>query len=234
MVLCLLIAAVSTFNVFSQSRQDSPIAKWVIRSPKMTTANGYAFNPNTGKWITNKNAIYPNPVLPMIKSHVEQNFIWIQTAKITTGLETYIVLLVEKSSGRYKYPTSEVGWQQENRTYWYQFDSTQYANLNALVNGLGDEPIKMSLKYHDFITDYFTLLKGEHEYTDENLRASITNLDRSGYTLDCIKFQYVVDPKGDLVRFVLPYDECDQLNRTFEKEYFELPVAIFKAVLIKQ
>jgi hypothetical protein len=230
----ILFLVVLAWNCYSQGREDLPSVKWTVRSPKLTSATGYNFNHNTGKWISNKNAIYPNPALQPLRSKIEQNFLWIQTGKVANEFESHILLLFEKPSGRYKYPAIEDGWIEEKRTYWYEIDSMQYTALFNLLNNKAPGELIIGSNYHDFITDSFVVLEGEYEYTDANLRANITKILRvGGDDKHCFKVQYIADPNGDLVRFVLPYEICATMERKFEKGYFEVPAASFKSMMIK-
>lgn len=234
LALLLLCCSLTATASYSQDREDQPSVKWIVRSPRLTTATGYNFNQNNGKWISNRNAIYPNPALQGLRSTIEQNFLWIQTAKVSNEFESHTLLLFEKQSGHYEYPALETGWKEEKRTYWYAIDSVQYAALYNLVVGSSPTEVTISARYHDYITDAFATLKGEHEYTDANLRANITKILRvGGDDKHCFKVQYVDNPKGDLIRFVLPYEICATIARKFEKGYFELPVVMFKPILVK-
>jgi hypothetical protein len=231
MLRLLILLFLFPVSVVGQDRVDRKNVEWAVKSKQISTATGWKHNRTTGKWVSNKNAVHDNPVLAGMINYLDQCFNWIQIAKVKNEYESYTLLLYEKPSGFYEYEEIKRGWIDERRTYWILIDSVQYADLKQLIQNKSAGELTITSNNYGYIRDVLNKLGGQHEYSESNLLANITNgLRLSEDTKKCLKIKYPSDSKGDLVKFLLP-ESCRYVDRNFENEYFEVTQAAFSVLL---
>lgn len=202
----LILILLSTSCIYSQSRQNIEFSPLLNRSSKITSGVGWEFNAETGKWVSNKNAIYRSVLEPFWRNHIDSNFIWLQSSEIKLNNEHYYVLLYESNSGYYTYPNIQEDWVNTLTTKYFIFsESDRNLIQNAIQEQDGKTYFIPALKYGS-ITDKFHKLGGEHAYTDENLTATINNdkFSKSNFTKYVFIFNIQEVDGEKVARFLLP------------------------------
>jgi hypothetical protein len=221
-----------TITTFAQSRENKVNLRFELKSDKLTTAVGWELNNETGKWINNQNVIYSRGCSEYMVSHIVQNFNWVQFSTIKHNGVVLYVLLYERKSGAYKYPSIREDWEPHTETHFLVINSTEYKKLQDAINNKEGKDIKISSKISGLMSDRYKTLGGENSYDEENLLAKITNaVEKTGFSETCfiINSQKVDDV--DVVRFRLP-ESCYYAEKGTKEAYFEAKLEEFNKTSI--
>jgi hypothetical protein len=223
-----LVALFLISSAYSQSRQNKKMLEFSEKSEKITKAIGWYQNDATGKWEQNKNVIYKEKCPSYWVSHLHQNFKWIQFRTITKDSLKYYVLVYEKHSGAYKYPSIKKNWEKENQTHFLVLTQEDYSLLKETVSKKEAKNISIKSNIADYTTDRFKILGGEHLYNEENLKAKITKaIESPSYSEKCLRINAQNVDGVDVVRFRVP-ETCMYPEDAMNTSYFEINLEEFK------
>jgi hypothetical protein len=201
-----------------------------VKSGFISKAVGWSYNSTIGEWVDYDNVIsndknykdkYKNIQGQYMMSRIEQNFLNIQTKTLLYNETNYYVLLVEKWSGRYKYPSIKEDWLMYKQTIGYVFSELEFMKLNNIEGELELKPkvtVSMGRDYENYDETIFldliqTALSNDKGYASQ-------------YTFPVTK------SKDGAIRFYLPQYFSNYSGYDFEKEYFETDYENFKNILI--
>jgi hypothetical protein len=226
-----IILFVGILNVKAQSRTNKVMLEFNSKTPKITSAVGWMKNDKTGKWIENKNVVSDKKVSSSWKSHVSQNFKWLQFSTITKNGKDYYVFLYEKEDGEYKYPNIYEDWKPEIRTCFVVFSKAQYNKIKTQVQLNTGKNIKMTSKISGYMSDRFKILGGEHLYNEDNLLAKITKaIETPSYSNICFIINAQVTDGANVLRFRIP-ESCYSSEEKMATAYFEVKSTVFNTIL---
>lgn len=225
-----LVIFITSFTVYSQSRQNRSNLTFTKKSEKLTEATGWALNKQTGKWVDNNNVIDKTICKSYWVSHISQNFKSIETASIEYNGETYYVILFEKQSGSYKYPNIQEDWEPHKQTDFFIINQNDFNTIQNILKQKDGKDYLISSKLHDNINNRFVILGGEHLYNYDNLMAKITiTLEKGGILEQCMMINSQVVDGKEVVRFRMP--EYCSLAKYAKDEYFECSLTEFSKIM---
>lgn len=217
--------------LFSQSRIDAKIPEFERKSKSIVKATGWAYNEGIGKWFSNQNVIDTKAVPSFWRSHIYQNFTFMQMGTIVLKNEKRYVLIIERDSGYYYYEAIQEGWKDTRTKFYFVMDESSYSRIKeALIDKTGETISIRSIKEGE-INNRFAVLGAEYAYNEKNLIADM--IKESTYLSPAYIFELnvqSVDGK-DVVRFLCPRNSYD-LGDSLDKRYFEVSVLEFKKLLI--
>jgi hypothetical protein len=222
-----------TQNSQAQSRINKSTLNFDSESGKITNVLGWELNDISGKWIKNNNVIHPRKCATWELSHKAQCFKWIQIRSLYFQEEKHYVLLYEKLSGEYEYPSIYEGWEEEMRTYFFIFTDKDFQKLKTLLSAKTGTNILFSNHLSGYITDRWETLGEGNLYNDDTLLGKIRNtLESPNYSESCfIINSQMVDDKS-VVRFRLP-QSCLTAESWMKSGYFEVESSKFMELLIE-
>lgn len=253
MKIVFIIFACSLY-LFSGSRIDDETLNFKTSSSKLLHADGWQKNKILGKWIKNKNLLSDNPVHSIIeKSYIRQNFDYIQGKKIVYRNNEYFILLIERDTGLYKYPTIYRGWENFKITQAFIFTNQELQAIKDFVKepNLDIFKLKKNFFLETSMNDKLKALGGEHAYTEEVLMSKISKIIKDFNFLSAeeaccfntFRIKSVIDDSKHVIRFKIPEEETETsilLNSKYQGsrdinaldlEYFEVPVDEFIKIL---
>lgn len=240
-----LLMTSSLLQVFGQERVNREKLSFDTTSGTLAKATGWAYNSTLGEWIDYENVIsgirdykdkYKSLQGEWMMSKISQNFLKVQTKTVTYKGTKYYVLVVDKWSGRYKYPAIQEDWYTFNQTIGYIYTEQEYQKLQN-IEGLKE------LK-----TQYMVTIETRYEKYDEttflDLIQTVLSKEKSK---DSREYTFpVMKSKEGAIRFYLPeyfstwskYDFEPEYFSTwskydFEKEYFETEFDSFSSIIIR-
>ena len=211
---------------YAQERVNESKKSFISVSEKIENAIGWSFNKSTGEWVDNDNVIYytnehrnTTSEVFFVKSRVSQNFIYVQTKKVSKGSEIFYAIFIKKHDGYFKYREIKEDWQTTTQTRIYLFPEKEYKKLKNIKG-----EIILNTKYE------IVLITGDDE-TDDNFvirRIETTNSSFANYVFKVKK------ANDGSIRFLLPGNETTMMyNYDFEKQYFETTFENFKKIIIE-
>ena len=227
-----LLMTVSLIQVFGQERVSREKLSFYATSGTLSKATGWSYNSTLGEWVDFENVISDNKDFKekykslqgeYMMSETSQNFLNIQTKSVIYKGTTYYVVIVDKWSGRYEYPTLQQDWYSFNQTFGYIYTKVEYQKLLNIVS-------LVELK-----TQYMVSIGSKYEKYDET-----KFLDLIQTELSQVKSEYsteytfpVMKSKEGAIRFYLPDSFSTYSKYDFEKKYFETVLNDFSNLLIK-
>lgn len=232
LTLITLLLTGTLFQVFGQERTNREKLSFDTTSGILSKATGWANNSTLGEWIDYKNVIsdskdykdkYKSLQGEYMMSKISQNFQKVQTKTITYTGTTYYVLIVDKWSGRYEYPSIREDWYTFKQTIGYIYTKEEYQkllNIESLVELKTQYMVRMGSKYEKYDeTKFLDLI--QTELSKEKSKYS------SEYTFPIMK------SKEGAIRFYLPESFSTYSKYDFEKKYFETDFENFTKIIIR-
>jgi hypothetical protein len=222
-----------TQQVFGQERTNREKLSFVTSSEnKLSKATGWAYNTALGEWVDYENVIsddkdfkvkYKSLQGSYMMSHSSQNFQWLWTRTISFKGTLYYVLILEKWSGAYQYPSIQEDWYQFIETIAYVYTKEEYQKLFNIESSIELKTkckVSMGSKYEKYDETIFLdliqteLSKVESAYSPE-------------YTFPIRK------SKEGAIRFYIPEYFSTYSKYDFEKKYFETDSETFANMILK-
>lgn len=232
LTLITLLLTGTLFQVFGQERTNREKLSFDTTSGILSKATGWANNSTLGEWIDYENVIsdskdykdkYKSLQGKYMMSRISQNFQKVQTRTITYTGTTYYVLIVDKWSGRYEYPSIREDWYTFKQTIGYIYTKEEYQkllNIESLVELKTQYMVSMGSKYEKYDeTKFLDLI--QTELSKEKSKYS------SEYTFPIMK------SKEGAIRFYLPESFSTYSKYDFEKKYFETDFENFTKIIIR-
>lgn len=232
LTLITLLLTGTLFQVFGQERTNREKLSFDTTSGILSKATGWANNSTLGEWIDYENVIsdskdykdkYKSLQGEYMMSRISQNFQKVQTKTITYTGTTYYVLIVDKWSGRYEYPSIREDWYTFKQTIGYIYTKEEYQkllNIESLVELKTQYMVSMGSKYEKYDeTKFLDLI--QTELSKEKSKYS------SEYTFPIMK------SKEGAIRFYLPESFSTYSKYDFEKKYFETDFENFTKIIIR-
>ena len=220
------------FQVFGQERTNREKLSFDTISETLSKAIGWANNSTLGEWIDYENVIsdskdykdkYKSLQGEWMMSRISQNFQKVQTKTVTYKGTTYYVLIVDKWSGRYEYPSIQQDWYTFKQTIGYIYTKAEYQkllNIESLVELKTQYMVSIGSKYEKYDEIKFLDLI-QTELVQEKSKYS------SKYTFPIMK------SKEGAIRFYLPESFSTYSKYDFEKNYFETDFDSFTKIILK-
>lgn len=231
LTLITLLLTGTLFQVFGQERTNREKLSFDTTSGILSKATGWANNSTLGEWIDYENVIsdskdykdkYKSLQGEYMMSRISQNFQKVQTRTVTYTGTTYYVLIVDKWSGRYEYPSIREDWYTFKQTIGYIYTKEEYQkllNIDSLVELKTQYMVSMGSKYEKYDeTKFLDLI--QTELSKEKSKYS------SEYTFPIMK------SKEGAIRFYLPESFSTYSKYDFEKKYFETDFENFTKIII--
>lgn len=222
----------SLLQVFGQERTNREKLNFDTTSGTLLKATGWANNSTLGEWIDYENVISDNKDYKVkykslqgayMMSHISQNFQKVQTRTVTYKGTTYYVLIVDKWSGRYEYPSIREDWYEFKETIGYIYTKDEYQkllNIDTLI---------------DLKTRYMVSIGSKYEKYDEtkflDLIQTEMSQEKSKYSTEHT-FPITKSKEGN-IRFYLPESFSTYSKYDFEKKYFETDFESFTKIILK-
>jgi hypothetical protein len=227
-----LLLTGTLFQVFGQERTNREKLSFDTISGILSKATGWANNSMLGEWIDYENVIsdsedykdkYKSLQGQYMMSRISQNFQKVQTRTVTYKGTTYYVLIVDKWSGRYEYPSIQQDWYTFKQTIGYIYTKEEYQkllNIESLIELKTQYMVSIGSKYDKYDeTKFLDLI--QTELAQEKSKYS------SKYTFPIIK------SKEGAIRFYLPESFSTYSKYDFEKKYFEADFESFTKIILK-
>jgi hypothetical protein len=201
-----------------QSRENRIELEFEKSSRILSESTGWYFNQSTGEWVENKNFISDKHYDSQgsLLSFMNQNFITLETKVVNHKGKNIYILIVQKWSGRWKYPSIRQDWQAYKTYNLFFFDEPEWMRLCSLEGNL---ILKCS---HE------TSLSTDGEISIEDAVQNIIQNYYAKYPCEYV-FSILKSDEGQ-IRFYLPYKDS-KYNREypvnygdeydFENSYFE-------------
>lgn len=233
-LLLVLVVGLLGFSSFGQERTNREKLSFDTTSAVMSEAIGWAYNETTGEWVDYKNVIsdrkeykdkYKSLQGEYMMSRIKQSFLSMQSKTLTYKDTTYYILIVEKWSGAYKYPSIKEDWYTFKKTIGYIFTKNEYEKLlkiDGLVEAKSFSAVSMGSGYENY---------DEVKFLDL-IQTNLLKPSREGlYTFP------VMESKECVIRFFLPdffYGQGKSYGNKydFEKQYFEVDFENFTSILL--
>ena len=233
----------STLVSFGQERVNRQKLSFDTMSSIMTTATGWSYNSILGEWVDYDNVIcsrkeykeeYKSLQGDYMMSETTQNFRGIHTKTLKFNNVTYYVLVIEKWSGRYEYPSIKQDWYTFKETIGYLFTETEFIKLRTY---LGNPHIEGEIELRTKIT---VKMGSKYEKYDETVFLDLIQTKLSTDTREINNLPEYIFPiirtKERLIRFYLPEYYFSGNSKvygkhSFEKSYFETNHENFNKIL---
>jgi hypothetical protein len=230
--LFLILMTGSLLKGFGQERINREKLSFNSTSGILFKAIGWAYNSTLGEWIDYVNVIsddkdYKTKYLSLqgayMMSKTSQNFQKVQTRTVIHKGKTYYVLMVDKWSGRYEYPSIREDWYEFKETIGYIFSEEEYQkllNIESLV---------------ELKTQYSVSIGSKYEKYDE---IKFLDLIQTELSTEKSEFSYeytfpIMKSKEGAIRFYLPDNFSTYSKYDFDKEYLETDFESFTKIILK-
>ncbi|MDH5380880.1 MAG: hypothetical protein OEW75_08510 [Cyclobacteriaceae bacterium] len=232
LTLIILLITGSLLQAFGQERTNREKLSFDTTSGILSKATGWANNSTVGEWIDYVNVIsdskdykdkYKSLQGEWMMSRISQNFQKVQTKTVTYKGTTYYVLIVDKWSGRYEYPSIKEDWYTFKQTNGYIYIKEEYQKLltiESLVEIKTQYMVSMGSKYKKY---------DEIEFLD--LIQTELSTEKSKYSTE-YTFP-VMKSKEGAIRFYLPDSFSTYSKYDFDKKYFETDFESFTKIILK-
>ena len=199
-------------------------------SGTLSKAVGWSYNSTLGEWIDYENVIsdskdykdkYKSLSGEYMMSHISQNFQKVQTRTVTYKGTIYYVLIIDKWSGRYEYPSIQQDWYEFKETIGYIYTKDEYQkllNIETLVELKTRYEVSIGSKYEKY---------DEIKFLDLIQTELSQEKSSSEFTFPVKK------SKEGAIRFYLPENFSYFEKYNFEKKYFESDYNNFDKIILK-
>jgi len=232
LTLIIILMTGSLLQVFGQERTNREKLNFDITSGTLFKATGWANNSTLGEWIDYENVIsddkdykvkYKSLQGAYMMSHRSQNFQKVQTRTVNYKGTTYYVLLVDKWSGQYEYPSIRQDWYEFKETFGYIYTKDEYqklSNIETIVELKTSSVVSIGSKYETYDeTKFLDLIQTEMSQGIDDMSVK--------YTFPVMK------SKEGSIRFYLPEIFSTYSKYDFEKKYFETDFESFTKIILK-
>lgn len=182
----------------------------------LTKFTGWAYNDKEGEWVEYANYIdddkqnkkYKN-IVTYLMSHRFNNIISLQFKTMTYNESLYYVLVWDKWTGSYKYPSIREDWSYWNSTMYMLFSEEEMQKLKNLTN----EPISIIVPTH---------VRKEYSDYDETSDVDViqSGITKKYQNMNSITIYKATDGS---IRFL--FGSKFQSIDTIKKQYFEISEA---------
>ncbi len=235
MVAITLIASVS---VFAQDRVNRQKLNFENKSECLTFSQGWKYNETLGEWIDYGNVIssdksykekYVSLQGPYMKSNSEFTFDSIQIKTVNFQEKKYIMMIISKYSGRYKYPSIREDWKIYKVKMIYFLEENEYEKMKNFNTVKISSVLLYDLEFDeynetkmlDLIQTELTRKKSEYEIKYPTTLA-----------------MYITKTKDNKVRFLTPTTVTSLEGNKYIKPidvskcYFETDIDNFRKILM--
>jgi hypothetical protein len=232
LTLITLLMTGTVFQVFGQERTNREKLNFDTASGILSKATGWANNTTLGEWIDYENVISDDKDYKIkfkslqgeyMMSRISQNFQKVETRTVIYKGTTYYLLMVDKCSGEYEYPSIREDWYTFKQTIGYIYSKEEYQkllNIESLVELKTQYAVRMGSKYEKYDEIKFLDLV-QTELSTEKSKYS------PEYTFPIMK------SKEGAIRFYLPDSFSTYSKYDFEKKYFETDFENFTKMILK-
>ena len=144
-VLFVALLAIASFSSNGQDRVNRPKLSFATASLLLDNATGWQYNQTLGEWVDYKNAISDDKKYKKeyeilqgmhMMSRLSFKFNSLQIKSIVVGDKIYYVLIHDKWTGRYKYPSIREDWRNYRMLDGFIFEEDEYENFknHRIVN----------------------------------------------------------------------------------------------------
>jgi len=227
-----LLMTVSLLQVFAQERTNREKLSFNRTSETLLKATGWAYESTLGEWVDYENVISNDKVYKekykslqgaYMMSRIHQNFQKVKTSTVSYKGTIYYVLIVNKWSGAYDYPSIQEDWNTFKQTIGYIYTNEEYQKLMNIDTFL------------ELKTQYAVYSGSKYQEDDE-----IKFLDLIQTELAREKSKYsteytfpIIKSKEGAIRFYLPENFSSYSKYDFEKKYFETDFESFSKIILK-
>jgi len=217
LMLTMGLAAITAIG-WGQSRENRSELQFDKSSEILSESTGWYFNNSTGEWIENQNFIDDThyDIQGSSLSYMNQNFITLETKVVNHKGKNIYILILQKWSGSWKYPSIREDWQAYKTYNLFFFEETEWIKLSSIE---GNILLKCSHQT-SFRTDREGSIEDSVQYILQNHYAK--------YPCEYV-FSILKSEEGQ-IRYYLPYRDSkystdypvrygDKFD--FEKSYFE-------------
>ncbi len=231
-IIVITILTTISLQVLGQERKNREKLSFDSTSGTLLIAKGWALNPVLGEWIDYDNVISDNKDYKTkykilqganMMSETSQNFQIVQTKTINYKGTNYYVLIIDKWSGTYEYPSIQQDWYKFKETFGYIYTKEEYQklnNINTLIELKTKFKVNIGSKYEKYDeTNFLDLIQTE------------LSLEKGKYPLE-YTFPIMKSNEG-AIRFYLPEIFTTKNKYDFEKKYFETDFESFSKIILK-
>lgn len=258
----LFVILIATNMSFSQNRTNTKTISEVKNTDFLKKVKGWYFDDDNGKWIENQNMIYYKSA-SMRYSFAHRNLDSMTINKVLLKDIPYYVLLINKESGYYEYPTIKEDWKSTRSVKYLIFDKAEYIKIKNLLNEYNEEVVLIDIFSDGELDDRFDKLSNKRILIDieNNIKKVESEMQifkekwdkskslRRRNKNDFKKYYYesnykayrhyfpisnqIIDNKK-IIRFLFILDDYDVKNYDILKEYyFETEQLEFKKIFIE-
>ena len=233
LTLIIILITGSLLQVFGQERTNRTKLNFDTSSENLLKATGWANNTTLGEWIDYENVIsddkdykvkYKSLRGEYMMSRRKQNFQKVQTRTVNYKGTTYYVLVVDKWSGEYQYPSIMEDWYTYKETIGYIYTKDEYQkllNIESIVELKNIYKVSMGSKYEKYDeTKFLDLIQTQLAKENETISRGATT------------FPIMKSTEG-AIRFYLPEYFSKYSQYDFEKKYFETDFENFSKIIIR-
>jgi hypothetical protein len=231
-LLLILIVLVFTNLVFGQDRVNRPKLSFEGTSEILSTSVGWHYNKTLGEWIDYPNVIskddsyktrFKSLAGPYLMSKSLYTFNTLQVKSFTFNNTKYYALIVDKWSGRYRYPTIEEDWIQFKNIDCYILTESEYSKLQNYEKVTFITYVPMNLEFEGYSeTKLLDLIQTKLLSYNGSNPSSIKDL------------MYITKTSEDKIRFLTPhYYFTSREEVDFNNIYFETDKDSFDKLIIR-
>jgi hypothetical protein len=219
----LVIAMFSiSFTSIAQERVNAAGITFDKKSDQLTKAVGWDFY--EGKWQDHINIAGNSLSSSFIDTSHYSNFYWLQTASFTYKGKKYYTIFCQVLTGKYKYPSLREDWETRQESKFMVMTPAQYQILKQTISSKAAKNQGLPC-YRGGSTLYGS-------YNEAGLQKSI--VEQMEVTSYPAQYKFYINSQSlkgeDIIRFMLPTEGID--DKAIESNYFEVPAADFKKLLI--
>lgn len=232
--LLLILLIISSVNCYSQERVNRAKLGFESVSDSIIEAKGWAYNSELGEWIDYDNVInkskdykdqYKSLAGKYMMSKSEQNFISLQFKTLSFNNNKYHILIADKWTGSYEYPSIQRGWEEYVERIAYIYTDTEYSKIKNISNEVTEIKTLYSVT--------FSLRFDKYDETKllDLIQTELTK-EKSKYASEYI-FPIIESTEGN-IRFYVPSKFMgDKEEYNFDDRYFETDKDNFSKLILE-
>ncbi|MBE9489486.1 MAG: hypothetical protein IMY67_04260 [Bacteroidetes bacterium] len=219
--------------IFAQDKINSEKISFIYQSDSITNAIGWSYNETLGEWVDFQNVISHDKqskkegslkLSDELTSFQKQNFSSIHVRTVSVASKIYCVLIINKLTGEYKYPSVKKRWSYKTETVGHIFTEKDFKKLFIY------DKIIVEANTPALASQY------TNEYNEKEFLAQIQSAVlqlKSDSNLNYIfPVKRAISNGEQVVRFYLPYQMNSSNKYNFSKEYFEISKREFDKLII--